>query len=111
MLLRTENMTFNGLRLEYALEGNSNFIAWKDHMEVVLDDNGLLEYVKTDIAKLEASDAQNLAQWKKVVAKARRIILEGVRDNIVSNIHGKETPFTMWKALTEFFENNNDHRN
>jgi hypothetical protein len=29
-------MTFNGLRLEYALEGNSNFIAWKDHMEAVL---------------------------------------------------------------------------
>ena len=33
-------MSFNGLRLEYALEGNSNYIAWKDRMEAVLDDNG-----------------------------------------------------------------------
>jgi len=44
------------------------------------------------------------------VEKARRIILEGVRDHIVSNLHGKETPFTMWKALTNLFENNSDHK-
>jgi len=44
-------MAFNGLRLEYALEGTSNFFAWKECMEVVLDDNGLLEYIKRDVAK------------------------------------------------------------
>ena len=26
-------MAFNGLRLEYALDGSLNYIAWKDHME------------------------------------------------------------------------------
>ena len=31
-------MSFNGLRLEYALEGSSNYVAWKDRMEAVLDD-------------------------------------------------------------------------
>lgn len=55
-------MTFNELRLEYSLEGNSNFIAWKDSMEAILDDNGLLEYVKIDISKPGSTDAQNLAQ-------------------------------------------------
>lgn len=103
-------MTSNGLRLEYALEDNSNFIAQKDHMEVVLDDNGLLEYVKTDIAKPQASNAKNLAQWKKGVAKVRRIILEGVQYHIVSNIHGKETPYTMWKTLIDIFKNNSNHK-
>ena len=44
-------MAFNGLRLEYALEGTSNFFAWKDHMEAVLDENGLLVYVKTNIPR------------------------------------------------------------
>lgn len=77
-------------------------------MEVVLDENGLLEYIKTYVAKPQACDAQNLSQWKKYVAKARRIILEGVRDHIVSNLHGKETLFAMWKALIELFENNSD---
>ena len=71
-------MTFNGLRLEYALEGNLNFIAWKDWLEVVMDHNELLEYVKTDIAKMRSVDAHNLSQWKKDVAKATRIILEGM---------------------------------
>ena len=71
-------MTFNRMRLEYALEGTSNCVAWKDPMEAVLDDNGLLEYIKTDIANPPNYEAQNLAQWKKDVAKARRIILEGV---------------------------------
>ncbi len=54
-------MSFNGLRLEYSLVGNLNFNASKDHMEVVLDENGLLEYIKTNVAKPQASDAQNLA--------------------------------------------------
>lgn len=71
-------MTLNGLRLEYDLEGSSNFIAWNNHMEIVLDDNGLLEYVKTNIAKPGSSNAQSLAQLKKDVAKVRRIILEGL---------------------------------
>ena len=38
-------MSFNGLRLEYDLEGSSNYIAWKDRMEAVLDDNGLKEFI------------------------------------------------------------------
>lgn len=37
--------------------------------------------------------------------------MEIVRDHIVSNIHGKETPFKMWKALTQLFENSSDHEN
>jgi len=58
-------------------------------MEVVLDDNGLLEYINKNVAKPQAPNAQNLDQWKKYLAKVSRIILEGVWDHIVSNIHGK----------------------
>jgi len=75
-------MNFNGFRLENFLEGTTNFVAWKIHMEAILDDNELLEYIKTDVAKPQASDAQDLAQWKKDLAKARRIILEGVQNHI-----------------------------
>ena len=39
-------MYFNGLRLEYDLEGSSNYIAWKVGMEVVLDENGLKEFIE-----------------------------------------------------------------
>ena len=44
-------MYFNGLRLEYALEGSSNYISWKDRMEAALDDNGLKEFIDVDVPK------------------------------------------------------------
>jgi len=53
-------MAFYDLRLEYGLEGNSNFIAWKDGMEAVLEDNGLKEFIDQEISKPTTSDAHNL---------------------------------------------------
>ena len=64
-------MAFYGLRLEYALEGNSNYIAWKDRMEAVLEDNVLKESIDQEIPNLPSTKAQELAEWKKCVAKAR----------------------------------------
>jgi hypothetical protein len=103
-------MDFNGLRLEYALEGSSNYIAWKERMEAILEDNGLKEFIDKDVPKPDVADVANLDAWQRKVAKARRILLEGVRDHIVSNLHGKSTPYSMWKDLTDLFQNNNDHR-
>ena len=55
-------MAFCGLRLEYALEGSLNYIAWKDRMEVVLEDNGLKEFIDQEIPKLASTNAQKLAE-------------------------------------------------
>ena len=96
-------MDFNGLILDYALKGSSNYIAWKDIMEAVLEDNGLKEFIDTDIPRPTAVDAALLDAWKNKVAKARRILLEGVRDHIVSSLHGKVIPYAMWMALTDIF--------
>ena len=62
-------MSFNGLRLEYALEGSSNYITWKDRMEVVPDDNGLREFIDAEIPKPTSSDAAVLDAWKKKTTK------------------------------------------
>ena len=62
-------MSFNGLRLEYALEGSSNYIAWKDKMEALLDDNGLKEFIYAEIPKPTSSDAVVLDAWQKKVAR------------------------------------------
>jgi hypothetical protein len=58
-------MDFNGLRLEYSLEGISTYIAWKDGMEAVLEDNGLKEFIDKDVPKLDVADAANLDAWQK----------------------------------------------
>ena len=76
-------------------------------MEDVLDDNGVWEYKQIYIPKLAVPYAQALAHWKKDIEKSRGIIIEGVRDHVVFNFHGKETPFSMWKTLTYVFQISN----
>ena len=77
-------------------------------MEVVLEDNGLKEFIDSDVPKLDYSDVAGLDAWQKKVEKTRRILLEGVKDHIMSSLHGKSTPFSMWKALTVFFQSRSD---
>ena len=36
--------------------------------------------------------------------------MEGVKDHIVSSLHGKASPFLMWKALTNLFQSKSDQR-
>ena len=103
-------MYFNGLRLEYSLEGRSNYIAWKDRMEAVLDDNGLKEFKDAEIPKPTSSDVAVLDAWQKKTEKCRRIVLEGVKDHIVSSLYGKASPYLMWKALIDFFQSKSDQR-
>ena len=43
-------------------------------MEAVLEDNGLKEFIDSDVSKPTSSDAAGLDAWKKKVAKARRIV-------------------------------------
>ena len=58
--------------------GNSNYIAWKDKMEAVLEDNELKDFIDTDVPQPATTNAQLLDAWKKNVEKVRRILLEGV---------------------------------
>ena len=49
-------MTSTRLGLEYAMKGTINFV-WKIHMEAILDDNGLIDYIKTYVVKTPTTDA------------------------------------------------------
>lgn len=72
---KSNRMFFYRLRLKYHLEVSSNYIAWKDRMEAMLEDNGLKEFIDKDIPKPPTTDAQDMGEWRKCVEKARRIIL------------------------------------
>ena len=63
------DISFNGLRLEYALEGSLNYIAWKDKMEAVLDYNGLKEFIDAEIPKPTSSDVAVLDARQKKTKK------------------------------------------
>ena len=61
--------------MEYALEGSLNYIAWKDRMEAVLEDNGLKEFIDAKIPKPASSNVATLDAWQKKTTKCRRILL------------------------------------
>ena len=44
-------------------------------MEAVLEDNGLKDFIDQEVPK--PTDATELEEWKKCVARARRILLVG----------------------------------
>ena len=54
-----------------------------------------LEFIEAEVPK--PTDAAHVEAWQKKTAKCRRILLEGVKDHIVSSLHGKASPYLMWK--------------
>ena len=73
-----------------------------------VDENGLKEFIEAEVPK--PTDVAHVEAWKKKTAKCRRILLEGVKDHIVSSLHGKASPYLMWKALTNLFQSKSDQR-
>ena len=73
---RASRMSFYELRIKYSLEGISNYIAWKDRMDIVLELNGLKEFIDKYIPMSPTKDTQDLVERRKCIANVRRIILE-----------------------------------
>ena len=46
----------------------------------------------------------------KDMAKAKQMILDGIRDHIVSHISGKNTAKKMWDALSRLYQNPSNQR-
>jgi hypothetical protein len=60
-------------------------------------------------AVLPADPAKQPAHLKKDV-KARRIIIDGVKDHIIPHLSGKKTTKDMWEALTKLYQSDNQSR-
>ena len=74
-------MLFSGLRVEVILDGASNFGIWKEWILLLLEEYGLKEFATKTIAV--PTNAQQANAHKKIDAKARRVIMNGVKDHVV----------------------------
>jgi hypothetical protein len=84
------------LRVEDRLHGAQNFPTWKERMTMALDVNDALEHTRDNAAA--PTDVAQLAIWKKGEAKAKSIILDGVKDHVIPHLSGKTTAKDMWKG-------------
>ncbi|KAH9322750.1 hypothetical protein KI387_017389 [Taxus chinensis] len=101
-------MASAGLRDQDKLDGASNFGVRKARISLLLEENGIKEYVTTVVSV--PTDATQLLAYKKEDAKARRLILDGVKDHIVPHIAELDTAKTMWDAIMNLYQNATTNR-
>jgi len=73
---------------------------------IVLKDNGVGDFVKNNIPPPQ--EPQQLTQHAKNDIKTKRIILEGVKDNIVPHIHEKKTTFEVFETILYLYQSTSD---
>lgn len=69
----------------------------------MLDEYDLKAYVDNVVAVPQGVD--QLKEYRKEMAKVKRLILDGVRDHIVSHTSRKGTAKEMWDALDQLYQN------
>ena len=87
-----------GMNVEDHLYGATNFICWKSRV-LILEENDLLKLVNEKV--LEEDVEEDKSHWRKSDARARRILVNSVRDHLVPQILQTKTTMKMFKTLKE----------
>ena len=100
------------LRVEDRLEGAINFIPCKDRISLILEENEIWDIVhgKTKNPMVVPADATYKAAFLKKDIKARRVILDAVKDHVIPHISAKDHVFQMWTALINIYQNSNENK-
>ena len=84
------------------LEGAENFQAWKYKILLILEENDLGKYVNEEVAEPKGEEAK--ASHKKNMVRAKRIIVDSIKDHLIPHISGLKTSKQMFDALIKLFE-------
>ena len=92
------------LRLEDGLDGEANFSPWKARIVLILQENELWDIVNKTSANLVIVPivAADKAVFDKDI-KAKRIVLDAIKDHVIPHISGKDYAHKMWTALTNLY--------
>ena len=90
-------MAVNGLRDQHRLDGASNFVVWKARILSILDRHHIKGFALRTMA-IPVDPVAN-DRYEEAMAKAKCIILYGVKDHVVPHIVEKEMAKEMWDAL------------
>ncbi|XP_059067626.1 uncharacterized protein LOC131858409 [Cryptomeria japonica] len=94
----------NGLKVEDKLDGAANYTSWKFRILIVLEENDLLNYVKSVVD--EPSDDTEKAQWRKNNLMAKKILIDSVKDHLIPIISKLNSTKDMFKCLQSLYEFN-----
>ena len=92
----------NGLMDQDRLDGASNFVIWKVRILSVLDRLRIKGFALRTVAI--PVDLVDNERYEDAMAKAKCIILDGVKDHVVQQISEKNTSKEMWDTLTTLYQ-------
>ena len=84
-----------GMKVEDRLDGTTNFIFWKPRVLLILEEHDLLKFVNEKFPEPKVEESKS--QWRKGDAKARRILVDSLKDHLVPQISEKTTARKMSK--------------
>jgi hypothetical protein len=85
-------------KLDENLEGVNDFRAWKYGVMLILEDNDLVSFVEQDIEEPKGDEAK--AKYKKDLIKAKRIIVDSIKNHLIPYVSALKTPKQMMDALS-----------
>jgi hypothetical protein len=101
-----------GLRVEDRFDGAANFGAWKERMILLLQENELWDIVENSTTHhvVVPTDATLLVAYTKKSIKAKRIILDSIKDHLIPHLTGKTNSYEMWESLKKLYQSTNENR-
>jgi len=90
------------------LDGASNYVIWKARMSCLLDEHFLKAYVDSVVVVL--TDPDPLKKYRGEMVKAKRMILDGVKDHVVCHIANRGAAKEMWDALATLYQGFSEQR-
>jgi hypothetical protein len=93
------------MRVEDRLDGADNFRSWKHKVLLILEENDLLDYVMKTLPELENEEAK--AKFRKNEVKAKRILIDSIKDHLIPNVSELKTLKEMFDSLTRLYESKN----
>ncbi len=92
------------MRLEDRLDGQASFRSWRSRLVLILEDNDILNYVKDVVP--EPNDNAGKATHRKNLIKAKRILMDYVKDHLIPNICDLDTTKEIFECLINLFGSN-----
>jgi hypothetical protein len=86
-----------GLRVEDRLAGASNWSPWKPRIVLILEEGELWDVMENPA--VPPTDAVLMVEFQKRNIRAKRTILDAVKDHVIPHVSGKELAFQMWQTL------------
>ena len=77
-------------KIDEKLEGAENFRAWNYRIVLILQENDLDKFVKEEVKEPEEEEVKS--KHKKDMIIVKRIIVESIKDNLITQVSSRETP-------------------